>query len=145
MSTLAKPEQGERTTAAMVHIGAIVFPIWVPLIAWVVARKDRPFVAAHAKQSLVETLVLNVLIGIAMVASFAYTVWRVYDMYQRGFDDVDWWGVAWESLLRIGIWWLVMGILWLINLFVSIRQASQALKGEWPRSVRRRMARTGQA
>jgi hypothetical protein len=38
-----------------------------------------------------------------------------------------------------------MGILWLINLFVSIRQASQALKGEWPRSVRRRMARTGQA
>jgi uncharacterized membrane protein len=138
---LAKPEQGERSTAAAVHIGAIFVPIWVPLIAWVVTRKDRPFVAAHARQSLVETLVLNVLIGIAMLGSLAYTVYNVWSMYQEGFDKVDWYAVAWQSLLRLGIWWLAMGVLWLINFFVSLRQALQAYRGEWPRSARKRAAR----
>jgi uncharacterized membrane protein len=141
MGDLTKPDQGERTTAAAVHIGAIFAPIWVPLIAWIVTHKNRKFVAAHARQSLMETLVLNVLIGIAMVASLTYTVFRIYNLYQEGFENVDWGPVIWQTLLRIGAWWLAMGILWLINLIVSIRQAAQAMRGEWPRSERKRLAR----
>jgi uncharacterized membrane protein len=142
-TTLAKPDQNERTTAALVHVGAIFVPMWVPLIAYLVTRKDREFVAAHARQSLVETLVLNVLIGIAMVASFCFTLWTAYNLYQSGLENVDWWDVTWRALLRIGFWWLVMGVLWLINTVVSVRQALQAHRGEWPRSVRKRMARAG--
>ena len=137
-TTLAKPEQGERTTAAAVHIGAIFAPIWVPAIAWLVTRKDRPFVAAHAKQSLVETLVLNVLIGVAMLGSLVYTIGSIYSMYQQGFENVDWVEAGWGALLRLGFWWLAMGVLWVINLVVSIRQAVQALNGTWPKSVRRK-------
>jgi hypothetical protein len=36
-----------------------------------------------------------------------------------------------------------MGVLWLINTIVSVRQALQAHRGEWPRSARRRAARAG--
>jgi uncharacterized membrane protein len=141
-TVLAKPDQTERSAAAGVHVGAIFVPIWVPLIAYVVTRRNRPFVAAHARQSLVETFVLNVFIGIAMLGSLAYTVWRVWSMYQEGFENVDWWAAVWQSLLRIGIWWLVMGILWVINLFVSLRQAGMAYRGEWPKSAVKRAART---
>ncbi len=140
-TSLVKPEQSERSTAAAVHIGAIFVPIWVPLIAYFVTRKRREFVAAHARQSLVETLVLNVLIGIAMLGSLCYTVWRVYTLYQGGVENIDWSDVIWQSLLRLGVWWLAMGVLWLINTIVSVRQAMQALRGEWPKSVRKRAAR----
>lgn len=141
MGELYKPEQGDKTTAAAVHIGAIFAPIWVPLIAWIVTGKNKKFVAAHARQSLTETLVLNILIGIAMIASLSYTAWRIYSLYQQGFENVDWGPVIWQSVLRIGIWWLAMGILWVINLVVSIRQAMQALRGEWPKSAVKRAAR----
>jgi uncharacterized membrane protein len=142
-TTLAKPEQNERTTAALVHVGAIFVPIWIPLIAYLVTRKDREFVAAHARQSLVETLVLNVLIGIAMLGSLCYTVVGLYTLWQGGVENIDWSEVVWQSLLRLGVWWLVMGVLWLINTIVSVRQALQAHRGEWPRSARRRAARAG--
>lgn len=143
INQLAKPDQGERTAAAGVHVGSIFVPLWVPLIAFLLTRNKRPFVAAHARQALVEAIVLNVLIGIAMLASFAFTVWRAYSLYQEGLGNVDWWDVLWKSLLRIGIWWLAMGILWVINFFVSVRQTLQALKGEWPRSAAKRLERTG--
>jgi hypothetical protein len=108
-----------------------------------VTRKDREFVAAHARQSLVETLVLNVLIGIAMFGSLCFTLLTAYNLYQDGLGNVDWWDVTWRALLRIGVWWLAMGVLWVVNTIVSIRQALQAHRGEWPRSVRKRMARAG--
>ena len=143
MGELVKPEQSDRTAAAGVHIGAIIAPIWVPLIAWIVTHKTKRFVAAHARQSLDETLVLNILIGIAMVGSLTYTVWRIYNLYQDGWENIDWGTEIVRSLVRIGIWWLAMGVLWLINLFVSIRQAMQALRGEWPKSAQKRFARKG--
>lgn len=138
---LAKPEQVERSAAAGIHIGAIFVPIWVPLIAYVVTHRSRPFVAAHARQSLVETLVLNVFIGIAMVVSLAYTIVGLYGLYQEGFENADWWSVVWKALLKMGIWWLVMGVLWVVNLFVSIRQAGMAYRGEWPKSAVKRASR----
>jgi hypothetical protein len=136
-TALAKPEQGDRSLAAAVHAGAIFFPLLVPLVAYFVTRTSRPFVAAHARQSLVETIVLNVLIGTAMVVSLGFTIWRLWGYYQNDWQDIDWWGFA----LRFALWWVAMGVLWVINLVVSIRQALQALRGEWPRSARKRAAK----
>src|SRR6185503_7704282 len=95
MTTLHSPAKSERTAAAAVHIGAIFAPIWVPLVAYVVTHRTKKFIAEHARQSLTETLILNVCIGAAMVGSFCYTVWRVWSIYQEGLDKVDWGSAIW--------------------------------------------------
>ncbi len=134
---LARPEQGDRTAAAAVHIGAIFAPLIVPIVAYVVTRGKREFVAAHARQSLVETIVLNVLLGVALVCSTAYTIYRLLNYYQNDWQDFD----LWEFVIRFVVGWILLGILWLINLFVSIAQAVGALNGKWPKSAIKRAAR----
>jgi hypothetical protein len=141
MRTLAAPDQTERAAAAAVHIGAMFAPIWVPLGAFLLTHRSRKFIAEHARQSLTETILLNVCIGVAMVASLTYTALSIWSFYQQGLDRVDWGSVVWQSLLRMGAWWLLMGILWVVNFVVSLRQASQALRGEWPKATLRRQAK----
>lgn len=134
---LHEPQQTDRTTAAAVHIGAIFAPLIVPIVAYVVTRNKREFVAAHARQSLTETIVLNVLLGAAMLCSTAYTVWRLWNFYQNDWQDFS----IWEFIVRFIVGWVLLGILWVVNLIVSIVQALQALRGKWPRSAVRRLTR----
>ena len=137
VTALAVPAKEDRIAAAAVHIGSIFAPLLVPAIAFLVARGRRPFVAAHARQALVETVVLNVLIAIAIVVSLCFTVSRLWGYYQNGWQDIDWWGFA----ARLLFWWVADAVLWLINLVVSIRQAVGALNGVWPRAERKMLGR----
>lgn len=135
MAEVVRTELGsdERSAAMGVHIGAIFAPIWVPLIGYLLTRGRKPFIAAHARHALIDTLVLNGLIFIAMVTSLVFTVSRIWGYYRAGWEDIDWWGFV----IRFAVWWIAMGILWVINLIVSIRRAMGAWRGDWPSTARR--------
>lgn len=126
---LLKPTDSERALAAAVHIGSIFSPILLPAISYAVTRSKKGFVSAHARQSLVETLVLKVFLFVAFVCSASYTAYRLWNYYQN-----DWQGFEWqEFLVRFIVGWIALAILEIINLIVSIRQAIRAFAGKWPR------------
>ncbi len=116
-------------TAAAIHVGSIFSPILLPAIAYVVTRQRGGFVNAHARQSLIEALVLKSLLFFAFLCSATYTAYRLWNYYQN-----DWQGFEWsEFLVRFIVGWITLFILEAINFFVSVRQALRAFAGKWPR------------
>ena len=138
---LRAPEQKEKLGGAAVHVGAIFAPILFPIGAMLFTRKKSQYVYSHARQSLVETLWLNVFLGIAIITSLSFTIAHFYELYQNGFEDVEWWSELGKAALKAAISWILMWILGLINTVVSIVQALKAYQGEWPKSWKKKMAK----
>src|SRR5688572_27805737 len=121
-------EENEKRMAALMHLATIPAPIWGPLVGLAISPKSR-FVRAHALQALYETLLLNLLLGIAMICSLIYSITRLWHHYQT-----DWVNFSWtEFLLRFAVGWLLLGTLWLINCIQALRAAARANAGTWPR------------
>ena len=70
MELQEKITTGQKLAAAVAQGGWILGlgPVFVPLLIWLVSRKDHPFVAHHAKQSLLWQVVMFVFCAIAMLA-----------------------------------------------------------------------------
>ena len=132
--TLPRPNARERLGGAAVHVGAIFAPILFPIGAYLFARKKAVYVAAHARQSLVETLWLNVFIGLAIVISLSFTIAHVIHVYQEGLENVDWVKELLSAGNKILISYLVLLLPGLINTIGSIGHAIQAYPGALPQS-----------
>jgi hypothetical protein len=125
------PVDHEKRVAALMHLSSIPAPLWGPLIGLAVGCKSR-YVRAHALQALYETLVLNLILGIAMLCSLIYTLTKLWQHYQS-----DWVNFSWtEFALRFVVGWILLGILWLINSIQAIRAALRANAGQWPKQAR---------
>ena len=140
--TLPRPNARERLGGAAVHVGAIFAPILFPIGAYLFARKKAVYVAAHARQSLVETLWLNVFIGLAIVISLSFTIAHVIHVYQEGLENVDWVKELLSAGIKILISYLLLLLLGFINTIVSIGQAIKAYRGEWPKSWKKKHGAT---
>jgi uncharacterized membrane protein len=124
--------QKERTMACVMHLGTIPAPIIAPICGLVIGGMKSKYVRAHALQSLYETLLVNLLLGIAMVVSFSYTLYSLWILYQN-----DWQGWDWRSfILRFVVGWIILGALWLYNMISALRQAQRAMQGQWPKQAR---------
>lgn len=122
-------EPGERAWGAAVHVSSIFWPLLGPIVGWAIFAKKSRFVASHAKQALLETLVLNAVLFIVGAASFIYTVTRLWSYWQN-----NWEGFMWqEFLIRFIVGWILLFVLGVINTVVSVVQAVKAWKGELPR------------
>ena len=91
--------QGDRTTAAAMHVGSIFAPVLVPAVSYVAFRRSSRFVAAHSLQALYETFALNLLLLVVGIASLSYTAVRLYGYYQNDWQDFS----IWEFLVRFGL------------------------------------------
>jgi len=131
--SLAVVETSDRMLGAGVHVSSIFWPLLGPLVGWLVFRKQKPYVAAHARQALFETIVLNVGLFLALIASTAYTLVRINHFVQTNWVDFTWQ----EFLVRFLIGWILLALLQLANTVFSIIQAIGALNGRWPRSAAR--------
>ena len=138
---LREATQRERFGGAAVHAGAIFAPILFPIGAMLFTRKKSEYVYSHARQSLVETLWLNVFLGIAIVVSLSFTVAHFWELYQGGFEGVNWWVELGKAAGKVLISYILMWILGFFNMIVSILQALKAFQGEWPKSWRKKMAK----
>lgn len=121
------------------HLASILWPIVAPAVAFVGWRRSSPFVASHALQALFETIVLNVLLFVATVASLTYTLVTLWGHYQSGWQDFS----IWPFLTRFAIGFVALGLLWVWNLVHSVRQAVQASRGVWPKQNKRRRRLAG--
>lgn len=122
-------QHSQRVFAAAIHVSSVFWPLLGPLVGWFVFR-NQPFARAHAKQALLETIVLNVLVFLLFVASTIYTVSRIVHFVDTGWQDFSWQ----EFLLRFVVGWVFLFLLEAVNTLVSVRQAWSAWKGHWPRS-----------
>lgn len=124
MSNLPVASVVDRRTAAAMHVGTIFFPFVVPIIALVVAR-DRPFVAYHAKKSLKETIILQVMIFMGGIISLVFTLSNLLRDYRDGWQHFS----IWPILLKAVIVWLILGLLEVFNALSALRNARDAYRG----------------
>lgn len=125
-------ESPDRSWAAAVHISSIFWPLIGPLVGWALFAKSKPYVAAHAKQALLETIVLNVCLFLVGLASFTYTVFRIVHFVQTNWKDFSWQ----EFVVRFIVGFIVLSILQIVNIVISLNQARKAFKGDWPKRYR---------
>ena len=123
------PSPSERTWASGTHLASIFFPLWVPVIIFVVNRHRSRFISAHALQAVYEGLWWKAILLVAMIASLIWTVVRGVYHYQTGFENWSWQELVVKGLVSIG----VLATLFLINTVQSIVQTFQAKAGRWPK------------
>ena len=138
---LRVPEKNEKLGAAAVHVGDIFFPIIFPLGAMLFTRKKSDYVYSHARQSIIETLWLNIFLGIAIITSLYFTFSGLWQHYQEGWVNWDWQEQAIKLGVKALISWILMAILGFINTVTAVLQAIKALQGEWPKSWKKKMAK----
>ncbi|MBS1722193.1 MAG: DUF4870 domain-containing protein [Armatimonadetes bacterium] len=127
--SLPEPAGTDRGWAAAVHVSSIFWPLLGPLVGIALFHNRSRFVASHAKQALLETIVLNLLVFTAGLVSLTYTAFRIVHYVQT-----DWRDFAWqEFLVRFIVGWIAFWLLEFANIVVSIRQAWQAGQGKWPK------------
>lgn len=134
---LPEPTPGERRIAAAIHVAGIFAPLWVPAIAYAVARSQSRFVAAHAWQEVVEGLLWKALLLVVMISSLIWTATRLVHHIQTGFAEWTWQELLFKLLISITVF--VSLFLW--NLIQALLQARSALKGKWTRRELRRAAK----
>jgi uncharacterized membrane protein len=119
----------DKGLAAAVNVSAIFFPYMGPIVGAIVGAKS-PYVKFHAYRNLIEQVISTIIIGFLMACSLAYSIYSLYNDQKDGFDlaKIDWLPI----LMKAAITWLLLAIWNLINIFLSLRDASQALKGKLP-------------
>jgi uncharacterized Tic20 family protein len=71
-----RPED-ERTAAVVLHIAAIFFEFFAPLLGYLLLKDKGPFIAHHTKESLnfgITMLLLYVLLAVSIVGWFFFWV-----------------------------------------------------------------------
>jgi uncharacterized Tic20 family protein len=129
--SLIVTDRTDRALGAAVHVSSVFWPLLGPLVGWALFRKSKPFVTAHAKQALFETVFLNVALLLALVASTTYTVFRIVHFVQTNWVDFN---LA-EFIVRFLVGWIALAVLQFANTVFSVFQAWKAWKGTWPRSA----------
>jgi hypothetical protein len=132
--------QTERRLGALVHIGGIFGPIWLPLAAWFAFRRKSAFVAAHAWQEFRGAIFWKALLLGMAVVSLSISITRLVYHFQT-----EWREFTWQELaLRVAISLFVLAALWVWNLVQALVQARAALQGVWPKRARRPLVSTGE-
>jgi len=119
----------DRHTAAVMHVSSIFFLIIGPVLGYFVAGAKSPFVKSHSAQALIDLLVFKLIWGIFFIASLVHTIMTAVELYHTGGESFDWRVLVGKILLTLG----VVGLLWLINLILSLVQMKNASRGIWPR------------
>jgi hypothetical protein len=122
---ITKPTHAERLTATGMHLATILAPVLAPAIVWAVYRRS-PFVVAHARRSLTETILVQALVIVVGGISLAYGIWSLYGQYQTDWKTFS----IWPILARAAIGWILLGILEILNTVSALRQAFRAYSGE---------------
>jgi uncharacterized Tic20 family protein len=112
------------------HVGTIFAPVLAPAVVWAVYR-DSPFVRAHARRSLTETLLLQGLLLVVGICSLAYTAWSLYGHYQTNWEGFS----LWPMMARAAAAWILLSILELVNTVTALASALRAYRGEWPKRM----------
>jgi len=106
------------------HVGTIFAPIVAPLLVWCLSKS--PFVRAHARRSLTETLVVQGVLLVAGAISLTYSLWSLYQHYQNDWKDFS----IWPILVKAAVGWIIVAVLEVVNTIQALRMAAKAYKGE---------------
>ncbi len=99
-SSLQTPDSNEKNIATITHLGGILFSFIPGLIVFLLKKDDSPFIAAHAREAL--NFQITLLIG----QMLAYV------------------------LVFVLVGFLLLGLIWLINVIFCIVAAIASSKGE---------------
>lgn len=125
------PEPIERKWAAATHVASIFWPLLGPAVAWMLFRRQR-FVASHALSALMDELILKAVLFVGGFISFIVTLVNL-SAYWREHGFTITWDVVWPMLLKMGISWVLLGLLGIALAIRSLVMAMTALRGQWPR------------
>ncbi len=129
------PTATERNTAAIGHLVSIPFPIWGPVIFYFLHRKSSRFVSLHAVNILIGGLIQSMLLATALVVSALISLGQFLQNPQFT------WDLLWAILVKAAVVWVILGVIYVVDVVKSILSASRAQKGEWkPRGISGRMA-----
>lgn len=123
----------ERRLGALVHIGAIFAPLWLPFAVWGLTRDKAPYVAAHAWQEFRDAILWKGLLLVVAVISLSFTLVRLVHHYQTEWREVSWQEIALRVVVSLG----VLAVLWVWNLVQALAAARAAYKGVWPKRALR--------
>lgn len=99
-SRMHKPDNNEKNIATITHLGGILFSFIPALIVFLLKKDDSPYIAAHAREAL--NFQITLLIG----QMLAYV------------------------LVFVLVGFLLLGVIWLINVIFCIVAAIASSKGE---------------
>lgn len=113
------------------HAATIFAPLVAPVVALAVFGKSR-FLAAHARKSLAETLLLQGALLVVGIVSLGFTLSSLYAHYQNEWRDFS----VWPFVAKAIVGWVLLAVLEAVNAAISVRQACWAYQGNWPRTSR---------
>lgn len=131
-SSLPPVRPVDRQLGAAVRLAGVIGPLWLPLVAWAVLRPVSSFAAAHAWHEFRDGLVWKGILLVVMVVSLILTLVRLNFHIASNWTQFSWG----ELLIRAGLTVLVLGTLFVVNLFQAVFQARRAYQGQWPMAGR---------
>lgn len=126
---LPTPTDRERQVATAIHISGIFAPLWVPIVAYFIAKPKSDFVAAHAIQEVVDGIVWKALLLLVMIGGLIWSIVRLVHHWQTDWVEFSWQEVA----LRLVFSVTLFCILFTWNLIQACIQARRAWQGQWTR------------
>ena len=123
-------KEHDKVLAAAVNISAIFFPYMGPIVGALVGVRS-PYIRYHSYRNLIEQIVSTLIIGFLILCSLSYSIYRLYETQKGAFDLSK---IEWIPLLvKATLTWLLLAAWGIINTFLSIRDALQALRGDLPK------------
>lgn len=117
----------DRAGAALAHLSGIPLPLLGPLAAYIVGSRSK-FIQYHALHALIGMFLLNVCLFTLGAISIGFSLVNLWQQYQEGFRDFQWWPVILKSVVT----WIVFALIGIINTIVNIWQAVRAYQGHLP-------------
>ena len=109
------------------YVATIFAPIVAPVVGLILGLKS-PFLHAHSKRSLKETILLQAALLVVGICSLTYTAISLYGHYQ---DDWKHFSI-WPMLARFIVGWILLAILEIATTIWALRAAHRAFMGVWP-------------
>lgn len=110
--------------ASLAHGLAIFFPYLGPLAVLVLFHRS-PYVRFHAAWALVGQLAYTFWLALFIAANLGYSIYRLIQINDNGFEWSDLWGV----LIKSVVVYLLLGLFTLINTVANVIQAVKAFRG----------------
>jgi uncharacterized membrane protein len=118
------PSKNERSIAAIAHLSSIPFPVFGPIVTYILGSRSR-FVRFHALHALIGMLLLNTFLFALGAISVILSIVNLCRQYQENFVHFEWWPV----ILKSAVTWLILLLIGAINLVVNFIQAKKAYDG----------------
>lgn len=109
----------DRTMAVGAHVFSIFFPVFGPLIMWIVAN-SQPYASHHAKKAFWGDIKLFLITATIIAVSLGFSIVKGIQTIQSG-AEFDWIGMIVKS---IAVWLLVAAF----GLWNTVSSAISALK-----------------